>query len=159
MHSSPPSAASLALESTLAFSWWDYACFRPLAALMWAALGRFLASWLTQADWRVYPVLLGSMTLLLASNVSVQQCRWWSLLWMRRPLPRPSGRDGGWGWRRLLCPTEERLAILEARLQQRASNSDHPPRPIRPMSNAPPVLTPRVDRVLSRDILGIGKRC
>jgi cellulose synthase (UDP-forming) len=62
-------------------------------------------------------VLLGSLTLLLAFNLSVQQCRWWSLLWMRQPLPRPA--RAGWrvGVATTFVPGAESLEMLEVTVQ------------------------------------------
>jgi Glycosyltransferase like family 2 len=113
----PPRAAEPAVKSIHILLWWDYACFGLLTALTWAALAWCLAAWLTQVDWPEHAVLLGSLTLLLASNLSVQQCRWWSLLWMRRPLPRPA--RAGWrvGVATTFVPGAESLEMLEVTVQ------------------------------------------
>ena len=62
-------------------------------------------------------MLLGSITLLLSYNVAIQQFRWWLLLRMRRPLPRPAQA----GWRVAVAttfvPGAESLEMLEVTVQ------------------------------------------
>jgi hypothetical protein len=80
-------------------------------------LAWWLVAWLTQADWWEHPVLLGSITLLLSYNVAIQQFRWWLLLRLRRPRPRPAQA----GWRVAVAttfvPGAESLEMLEVTVQ------------------------------------------
>jgi cellulose synthase (UDP-forming) len=93
-HRDPSRASDLAVGPLRVLRGWDYASFGVLTVLAWAALAWCLAAWFTQADWQVHPILLGSLTLLLAYHVAIQQCRWWLLPVMRRPTPRPP--HAGW---------------------------------------------------------------
>jgi cellulose synthase (UDP-forming) len=117
MHRDPFSAPGLTITTVRVPRWWDYGCFVPLTVQTWAALAWCLAAWLTQDDWRQHPLLLGSLTLLLAYNVAIQQLRWWSLLRMRRPLPRPARA----GWQVAVAttfvPGAESLEMLEVTVQ------------------------------------------
>ena len=98
IHRDRPRASDLAVGHLRVLRGWDYAGFGLLTALVWAALAWCLAAWLSQDDWRAHPILLGSLTLLLAYNVAIQQCRWCLLLLMRRPTPTPRrGRVAGGG--------------------------------------------------------------
>jgi cellulose synthase (UDP-forming) len=112
-----PHASGPAVGLTSVLRGWDYAGFGCLTALTWAALAWCLAAWLTQADWRVHPVLLGGLTLLLAYNVAIQQFRWFLLLNMRRPAPKPP--RAGWrvGVATTFVPGAESLEMLEVTVQ------------------------------------------
>jgi cellulose synthase/poly-beta-1,6-N-acetylglucosamine synthase-like glycosyltransferase len=104
-------------ESVRVLRWWDYACFALLTALTWAVLGWFSVAWVNQADWQVHPVLLGSVTLLLVYTVACQQFRWFLLLLMRRPKPKPP--RAGWrvGVATTIVPSGEPLEMLEETLR------------------------------------------
>ena len=112
-HRDPSRASDLAVGHLRVFRGWDYAGFGVLTALAWAALAWCLAAWFTQADWRVHPILLGSLTLFLAYHVAIQQCRWWLLPVMRRPTPRPP--HAGWhvAVATTFVPGAESLEMLE----------------------------------------------
>jgi cellulose synthase (UDP-forming) len=113
----PSRASDLAVGHLRVLHGWDYAGFGLLTALTWAALAWCLAAWFSQADWRAHPVLLGSLTLLLAYNVAIQQFRWFLLLNMRRPAPQPP--RAGWrvGVATTFVPGAEPLEMLEVTVQ------------------------------------------
>src|SRR5690242_8513506 len=50
-----------------------------------AAIGYFLAYWITLEDWGTHPLLLGSVTVTAAILLINNQARWFLLPWMRRP--------------------------------------------------------------------------
>jgi hypothetical protein len=112
-HRDPSRASDLAVGPLRVLRGWDYASFGVLTVLAWAALAWCLAAWFTQADWQVHPILLGSLTLLLAYHVAIQQCRWCLLLLMRRPTPKPL--RAGWrvGVATTFVPGAESLEMLE----------------------------------------------
>jgi Glycosyltransferase like family 2 len=112
-HRDPSRASDLAVGHLRVLRGWDYAGFGLLTALAWAALAWCLAAWLSQDDWRAHPILLGSLTLLLAYNVAIQQGRWFLLLKMRRPAPKPP--CAGWrvGVATTFVPGAESLEMLE----------------------------------------------
>jgi cellulose synthase (UDP-forming) len=113
----PSRASDLAVGHLRVLRGWDYAGFGLLTALAWAALAWCLAAWLSQDDWQAHPILLGSLTLLLAYHVAIQQFHWCSLLLMRRPTPKPL--RAGWrvGVATTFVPGAESLAMLEVTVQ------------------------------------------
>jgi cellulose synthase (UDP-forming) len=113
----PSRASDLAVGHLRVLRGWDYAGFGLLTALAWAALAWCLAAWLSQDDWQAHPILLGSLTLLLAYNVAIQQFHWCLLLLMRRPTPKPL--RAGWrvGVATTFVPGAESLAMLEVTVQ------------------------------------------
>jgi cellulose synthase (UDP-forming) len=104
-------------DSVRVLRWWDYACFALLTALTWVMLGWFSTGWVSQADWRMHPVFLGSMTLFLVYTAACQQFRWFLLLLMRRPKPKPP--RAGWrvGVATTIVPEGEPLEMLEETLR------------------------------------------
>jgi hypothetical protein len=71
-----------------------------------------MAAWFTQTDWRVHPLLLGGLTLLFVYTMTCQHIRWFSLLMMRRPKPKPL--RAGWrvGVATTIVPEAESLEML-----------------------------------------------
>jgi cellulose synthase (UDP-forming) len=110
-------ASGLAVRSTRVFRCWDYVLFLLLTGLTLAVLAWCFTAWFTQADWRQHPGLLGIVTLLLVYTVASQQFRWWLLLCMRRPLPKPA--RAGWrvGVATTFVPGAESLEMLAETLK------------------------------------------
>jgi cellulose synthase (UDP-forming) len=85
MHKQFATGASQPVGNERVFCWWDYAIFIPLTAWNLVVIRSFTAYWLSLDDWRVNPVPIGLVTILLVYNLSLHQLRWFSLLLMRRP--------------------------------------------------------------------------
>src|SRR4029453_17972215 len=117
IHRDPSRASDLAVGHLRVLRGWDYAGFGVLTALAWAALAWGLAAWISQDDWRAHPMLLGSLTLPLACHVAIQQFRWFLLLKMRRPTPKPP--RAGWrvGVATTFVPGAESLEMLGVTVQ------------------------------------------
>jgi hypothetical protein len=94
MHKQFATGASQPVGSERVFCWWDYAIFIPLTAWNLVVISSFTAYWLSLEDWRVNPVPIGLVTILLVYNLSLHQLRWFSLLLMRRPKPMQARQ--GW---------------------------------------------------------------
>ncbi|HSF30350.1 MAG TPA: glycosyltransferase [Candidatus Tectomicrobia bacterium] len=117
MHEDALLTAGLAVGRTRVLRGGDAVGFLLLTGLTWVALAWCFTAWVTQADWRQHPWLLGSLTLLLVYTVAGQQFRWWLLLGMRRPLPRPARPGWRVGVATTFVPGAEALEMLAETLQ------------------------------------------
>ncbi|HJU86616.1 MAG TPA: hypothetical protein VJ788_04535, partial [Gemmatimonadota bacterium] len=105
------------MEGVRVLRWWDYAGFGLLTALTWAALAWFLAAWLSYDEWQTHPILLGSLSLLIAYNVAIQQGRWFLLLLIRRPTSTHAREGWRVGVATTFVPEAESLEMLEVTVQ------------------------------------------
>jgi cellulose synthase (UDP-forming) len=99
------------------FRGWDYLYFGLLTALAWAALVWVLPAWVSSADWQKQPVLMGLLSVLLAYHLACHQFRWFLLLLMRRPKPRPARAGWSVAVATTFVPGAEPLGMLEDTLK------------------------------------------
>ena len=106
----PSAPAPIASEPV--FTRLDYLAFTVLTAINAAAIGGFALYWMRLDGWAT-SVVLWLATAVIVRNLSIHQMRWFTLLLMRRPLPRPARP----GWRvaavTTFVPEYEPLEMLE----------------------------------------------
>jgi cellulose synthase (UDP-forming) len=106
-----PSQVTVSTEKV--FRWWDYALYMPLTALRLGLIIYFLFDWFSFKDWLSFPFSFSIITIIILAYILIDQLRWFSLPFMKRPqpmTPRP-----GWkvGVVTTFVPGAEPLEMLE----------------------------------------------
>jgi cellulose synthase (UDP-forming) len=85
------------VRSERVFKPWDYLLFAVLTAASCALILYFMARWFAHGDWYSRPFAFWGLTLIILGRLAVNQFRWWTLPFMRKPLrmaPRPDWKVG-----------------------------------------------------------------
>jgi cellulose synthase (UDP-forming) len=76
------------IQNTGVLKWWDYPIFFVLTALNTLFILWFLRQWFAIKVWGGFSVWLIVATILVFRNLVLYQMRWFSLLLMRKPVPK-----------------------------------------------------------------------
>jgi cellulose synthase (UDP-forming) len=101
------------VQSEKVFKPWDYPLFAVLTAASFAAILYFMAGWFAHEDWYARPLAFWGLTLIITSRLAINQFRWWSLPFMRKPLPMAARPDWKVGVATTFVPGAESIDMLQ----------------------------------------------
>jgi cellulose synthase (UDP-forming) len=100
------------VQSQKVFKRWDYALFAVLTVASAAAMLHFMPGWFAHEDWYERPLAFWSLTLIIIGRLAVNQFRWWSLPFMRKPRPMAARSDWKVGVATTFVPAAESIDML-----------------------------------------------
>jgi cellulose synthase (UDP-forming) len=101
------------VQSQKVFKLWDYPLFALLTAVSFAAILYFMAGWFAHEDRYARSLAFWGLTLIITSRLAINQFRWWSLPFMRKPLPMAARPDWKVGVATTFVPGAESIDMLQ----------------------------------------------
>jgi cellulose synthase (UDP-forming) len=95
------------------FNHWDYLVFILLTCLSYGAITYFIVPWFLSDDWSSHPLTFCFLALIFFSKLFINQLRWWTLPFMREPVPMPARPGRRVGVATTFVPGAESIQMLE----------------------------------------------
>ena len=105
------------IQSEKVFNLWDYSLFSLLTVLASASIVYFMTRWFSYGDWHHQPIAFWGLTLIVIGRLAINQCRWWSLPFMKRPVPMAARPGHKVGVATTFVPGAEPFEMLEETLR------------------------------------------
>jgi cellulose synthase (UDP-forming) len=100
------------VQSQKVFKPWDYPLFAVLTVATAAAMLHLMSGWFAHEDWHERPLAFWGLTLIIIGRLAVNQFRWWSLPFMRKPRPMAARSDWKVGIATTFVPAAESIDML-----------------------------------------------
>jgi len=105
------------VQSEKVLNLWDYSLFSLLTVLASASIVYFMTRWFSYGDWHHQPIAFWGLTLIVIGRLAINQCRWWSLPFMKRPVPMAARPGHKVGVATTFVPGAEPFEMLEETLR------------------------------------------